>query len=268
MRMAKIIAQLERLLSVSSRARLLQEGLRCVICGKTNAGKSTLFNRLLKEERAIVSKIPGTTRDVIEETITIRGVPLRIYDTAGILEPHDLIDKKAIEKTSHAFGDADMIIIVLDGSRPLDKDDYLLLDKTKALLQANSLKCVIPVINKSDLTLRLKRPAALKSFGPCVTISALKNIGIRDLEQAVARSVYKHGINRHDSVLLTHYQLQILRSVKEELNEANNFLAKHYPIDFINISLKNIVEALGKLSGEVLSEEVLESIFSNFCIGK
>jgi tRNA modification GTPase len=256
----KIEKQIELFLKTTQFSDILKEGLKCVICGKANAGKSTLFNRLLKQERVLVSRIPGTTRDVIEETIDIRGVPLRIYDTAGIFEPKDLITKKAIEKTKKTFQEADLVIFVLDGSRPLNKDDFFLWEKVKN-------KNTILVINKIDLKQRLK-PDIFEDNIPKVYLSALKNIGIKDLEEMIFKMVYQKGLDRESLLFLSNFQKEILLKVKKKLIEAKNFLKEGYSIDFVNFSLRECLDELRKLTGEVFCEEILESIFSNFCIGK
>lgn len=249
------------LLTAGRDAKILKEGAKCVICGRVNAGKSTLFNRLFKEERVLVSRVPGTTRDVIEETINIRGVPLRIYDTAGILEPKDFITKKAIEKTARIFEQADIVILVVDGARSMSKDDYFLLEKAKD-------KNTILIINKIDAVQKIKIKDLPKTAARTVKLSALKNIGLRNLEEAIFKSIYKQGIDRENIVFLNQYQQQALQRASDNIEEALKFLEQGYTIDFINLSLKSSLENLGKLTGEVFSEEILESIFSNFCIGK
>jgi tRNA modification GTPase len=261
--------KLKNLSQGSEEARILGEGLRCVICGRTNVGKSTLFNYLLREERVIVSKTAGTTRDVIEETINIRGIPLRIYDTAGILEPRDLIDKKAIEKTEEAFSQADLVILVLDGSRPLGKEDIFLFKKLEKInASSGKNKKIIVVINKSDLKqkLSLKDISQIGDFK--VKLSALKKKGIEVLEEAVFKTVYKKGINKEDIIFLERTQKTILEKVTENIFRASQFIESGYPLDFLNLSLKEALYDLGRLSGEVFCEEIIESIFSNFCIGK
>ena len=252
---------IDNLIEGSNEARIIHEGLKCVICGKTNAGKSTLFNRLLNEERVIVSRFAGTTRDVIEETINIRGVPLRIYDTAGILEPIDLITKKALEKTSAIFNEADLVILLLDNSRRLNQDDFFLLEKAKD-------KNIIIVVNKIDLASRLDFKKIAKNGARVVKMSALKNIGLGGLEGAVHDSVYKGSLNREDIIFLSHYQQEVLKQIKNKISEALIFLREDQPIDFINLSLKICLEDLGRLGGEIHCQEILESIFSEFCIGK
>ena len=260
-KIAKLKKKVDNFVEGSREAEILREGVKCVICGRANVGKSTLFNCLLKKERVIVSRFPGTTRDVIEEVINVKGVPLRIYDTAGILEPKDLITKKALEKSLEIFQECDLVILVLDGSRRLERRDLFLLDKARD-------KNVILVINKTDLTQRLNLKKISKSGKIIVRMSALKSKGLRDLEKAVYKLVYKKGVERENIIFLSHYQRQILEKVRLGLSQIRKFLEEGRTIDFINIELKICLDNLGQLSGEVFSEEILESIFSNFCIGK
>jgi len=265
----KLERDVNKLIEGSREAEIMREGLKCVICGKTNVGKSTLFNCLLKKERVIVSRFPGTTRDIIEEAINIRGVPLRIYDTAGILEPKDLIAKKSLKKSLEIFQECDLVILVVDGSRCLGRDDFFLLDKAKN-------KNVILVINKADLTQRLNLKKVSKAFvadelrpvPAVVKMSALKSKGLKDLEKAVYGVVYKKGVERENIIFLSQYQRQILKELGAGLSRIKAFLEEGRTIDFINIELKICLDNLGRISGEVFSEEILESIFSNFCIGK
>ncbi|UCD15127.1 MAG: tRNA uridine-5-carboxymethylaminomethyl(34) synthesis GTPase MnmE [Candidatus Omnitrophota bacterium] len=259
--LADIEAKLNRLLEASKQAQVLKEGARCVICGKSNVGKSTLFNCLLKQQRVIVSKWPGTTRDVVEETINVKGIPLRIYDTAGFLEPKDFIAKEAIEKSRQAFDKADLVILVLDATRRMDKDDLFLLEKVKE-------KSAVLIINKVDLKQKVNFSHLRRFKGLKAKCSALKNIGIDDLEEVIYNSVCSKGIEGQDIVFLNQYQRQILEKSRDKILEAAKFLEQGYTIDFINLALRESLDSLGKLSGEVLSQEVLESIFSNFCIGK
>ncbi|MFH1772166.1 MAG: tRNA uridine-5-carboxymethylaminomethyl(34) synthesis GTPase MnmE [Candidatus Omnitrophota bacterium] len=248
-------------------AKILKEGLKCVICGRTNAGKSTLFNRLLKEERVIVSKSAGTTRDVIEETIYIKGNALRIYDTAGILEPKDLIAKKAIKKTVDIFNESDLVIFVLDGSKRLNKDDLFLLGKVK---NRNS----IIVINKADLPGKVERRRIRNLLGASsgmfriIHLSALRDLGIKKLENAVSYIAGRQDINRHNMIFLSKYQEQVLAEILRNLKKAEQYLKEGYTYDFINLSLRSALDSTGKLAGHVFSEDMLDGIFSKFCIGK
>jgi len=253
--------EIDSLIKGSNQAKIVREGVKCVICGKTNAGKSTIFNRLLKEERVIVSKMAGTTRDVIEETINIKGIPLRIYDTAGILEPQDLVTKKALEKTSQAFEEADLVILVFDGSRPLSKDDYFLMDKSKG-------KNAVFIINKTDLSQKINLKDLAKSRRKTIRMSAFKDTGLKKLEAAVYSSVYQADIDKENIIFLNQYQRSLLESLKEEVGKTQAFLKDGYSFDFVKLALKGCLDSQPRLTGEVFSEEVLENIFSRFCIGK
>ncbi|MCK9614598.1 MAG: tRNA uridine-5-carboxymethylaminomethyl(34) synthesis GTPase MnmE [Candidatus Omnitrophica bacterium] len=270
----KIDANIKDILEADKKSKVAKDGLRCVICGKTNAGKSTLFNCLLQEERVIVSEIPGTTRDTIEETINVKGIPLCIYDTAGILTPRNFIEKKALEKSSKVFNEADLIMLVLDGSRHLEKDDLFLLNKIENLHNkknnnaADNVKGIIIIINKSDLKqkLNLKNVSRLKGFR--VKLSALKKEGIEHLEEAIVKVAAQFGSKREDLVFLNKYQSEILKDVYKDIQEAQIYLSQGREVDLVNLSLKNALDNLGKLTGEVFCEELLENIFSQFCIGK
>lgn len=263
-----INSKIKNILEAERQTKIIKDGLKCIICGKTNAGKSTLFNCLLKQERVIVSKIPGTTRDVIEETIDVKGVLLRLYDTAGILSPRNFIEKKAIEKSSKIFNEADLIMLMLDGSRLLDKDDRFLLNKIKELHGKKDTKGVVVIINKSDLRQRLDLKNISHVNGFKVKLSALKKEGIEDLEKAILKAAARFASQREDAIFLNAYQSQILKSAHNDIKEAQTYLSQGREIDLVNLSLKNALDNLGKLTGEVFCEELLESIFSEFCIGK
>ncbi len=261
-RLKEIARGLNEILEVSQKTLILKEGFSCVICGKANVGKSTLFNCLLNEERVIVSEIPGTTRDVVEETVMIKGIPLRIYDTAGILKAKDLITRKAMEKTQEAFSKAQLILFVLDGSKALEREDYFFLERI-----TQEKKRVILIINKSDLRQRLKLKEEFKGLGPVVHLSALKGEGLQKLKSIIFKMVSKDNILQ-EGFFLNPYQIQILKEVIISIEKALKFLAQKQSLDFVSFSLKEALEDLGKITGEVFCEEVLESIFSNFCIGK
>ncbi|MEI8349590.1 MAG: tRNA uridine-5-carboxymethylaminomethyl(34) synthesis GTPase MnmE [Candidatus Omnitrophota bacterium] len=267
-RLVVVKKKLDAMLQGGTRARILKEGLRCVICGKTNVGKSTLFNRLLNQERVIVSRLPGTTRDVVEETISIRGVPLRIYDTAGILEPKDLVEKKAVEKSSHAFQEADMVLLMLDGSRKLQKADRFLLEKITQAVKADTGKKVIVIINKTDLRQKLVCENLTGACVRLVRVSALRDKGIKSLEKAIVDLVYKEGLKRDDIIFLNQLQRRTLEEANLSIAEALEYLRKSYTIDFVQASLQQAIDAIGRISGAIPNEEILKEIFSRFCIGK
>jgi tRNA modification GTPase len=257
----KVLKKVKRLQKGQGPADILTQGLRCVICGRSNTGKSTLFNRLLRQERVIVSKIPGTTRDVIEESINIKGIPVKIYDTAGILEPEDFITRKALQKTNQVFNQADLVILLFDGSKKLSKDDKFLLDKTKD-------KNTILVINKTDLPAKIKFNQKDIGQHKFIRMSALKDNDLKRFEKMVYKAVYRKGIDRKDLIFLNHYQKKELDNLAENLSKTKEYLKKDYTLDFVNFSLKDSLESIGKITGEIIGEEILENIFSNFCIGK
>ena len=261
-RIKKISTRIKSILDKYGISRTIHEGTKCVICGPANVGKSTLFNCMLKQERVIVAHIPGTTRDIIEETLNIRGVPLRIYDTAGLLETKDFISKSAVKKSYEAIEEADLVIYMFDSSCSIDSKDLYLLNKIK-------YKNTIIVANKIDLPCRIDK-RQLESLGkPLVRISALKGIGIDRLEKAVFNAIYKKGLNREDSfVILAKWQAQVLGDILSHLVEAERFIDKGFTLDFVSFALKDTLDDLSKLSGERIDEDILNSIFSNFCIGK
>jgi tRNA modification GTPase len=249
-------------LAKSERSRVFKDGLRCVICGKANVGKSTLFNRLLKEERVIVTHIAGTTRDVVEETINIRGVPLRIFDTAGILDAKDLITKEAMERSLAALAAADIVLFMFDYARSLSKEDKLLLEKVKD-------KQAVFVINKSDLTGVLDTNYIASFRKPVVKISALKNIGISDLEAAIYTVACRNNPPAPtDMLFLTRWQRQILEETSTAIKQCLDYAHKGYTIDFVHYTLRPALERLAQLTGKNINEKILNDIFSRFCIGK
>ncbi len=254
--------QLARFLKESRDSRIFREGIRCVLCGKVNVGKSTLFNCLLKEEKAIVTHIPRTTRDAIEETVSIKGLPIVISDTAGILEPEDFIDTAAVEISYRKIREADIVLFVLDASVNFDKQDLTLWGKVKD-------KNVIFVVNKIDLSQKLNIDK-LKTYGkPIVKISALNKTGIKELENTIFKMSYKGKVNiASNRFLLAKWQEDIIRRVLVKIEEASNLIDEGYSCDFILLPLREMLDEMGKLAGENVNEEILSQIFSRFCIGK
>lgn len=241
-------------------ARLLREGINCVICGRTNVGKSTLFNSLLEEDIALVTKIAGTTRDIIGKSINIEGIPLNIYDTAGILKTKSLIDKKAMKRSLKKVEEADLILFVFDYSRRLSKEDFSLLEKVKN-------KKVIYVINKIDLEKRIDL-RRINNFKPQIKVSALKKIGLDRLRREIASLIKEKGVERENMIFLTQWQKEVIEKVDKKIKESFKYLDGNYSIDFVNFALREIIDELEKLVGVSLEEEALKEIFSKFCIGK
>jgi tRNA modification GTPase len=262
--LGKINGELKDILRCAGRGRILREGIHAVICGKPNAGKSSLLNALLKQERSIVTPVAGTTRDTIEEIIDIRGIPVRIVDTAGIIEPRDLVEKKAVLRSKRCIDLADLVILVFDGSKGLSREDEILTRKLKK-------KRVIAVINKMDLRQRLDRGKILKRFASAIDISAKKieNIGL--LEEAIADSVYRGKVPSIEPVLVSNLRhIESIRQAQKLIEETlvsldNN---KLLPLEFIAQAIKDGIFCLDAILGKGVLEGLLDRIFSEFCIGK
>jgi len=261
-RLAEAKKRLGEILSTSGQGRILREGVSVVICGKPNAGKSSLLNALLRKERSIVTSVSGTTRDTIEEIIDIKGVPIRIVDTAGIIEPRDLVEKKAVQRSKKYISSADLVILLLDGSRKLAKEDELLIKKLKK-------KNVIPVVNKIDLKRKIDHPRILKNFNRPVEISAKKNINIDALEEAIVNLIYSGKVEKPESVLLSNLRhIQALKKAENFISRAAVSLKEGLSLEFSAQDIKGALGCMDDVLGKNFSGDLLEKIFSEFCIGK
>jgi tRNA modification GTPase len=261
-KLADINKEVRSILDSSGRARIFREGIHTVICGKPNVGKSSLLNALLKKERSIVTPIPGTTRDTVEEVIDIKGIPVRIVDTAGILEPRDLMEKKAVERAKKSIELADLVILLFDGSRRLSRDDLVLMQKLKK-------KTLIAVINKIDLKQEIQKEKVLKSFGQAIEISAKKPKNINLLEDAIANLVYKGEVAGSEPMLVSNLRhIEALREAQKVIAGAINSVDNKLSLEFIAQDIKETVLHLDEISGKRFSEDLLDKIFSEFCIGK
>lgn len=244
---------------------MLNRGLRMVIVGKPNVGKSTLLNRLLKEDRAIVTDIPGTTRDVISEEIVIKGILFKIVDTAGVRsETNNLVERLGIERTFQEIEKADIVLFMLDASSPLDSEDRMILEKIKH-------KRYLVVINKVDIIERIDEEELrrkLETGKHIVKISALKGEGLEKLEEAVYRETQEIFEKGSDSLITNFRQKQLLESVKESLENAISSLKNDMPIDLISIDLERALHVLDEVTGRNFREDLLDTIFSTFCVGK
>jgi tRNA modification GTPase len=255
---------LNRILASSKTGRVFREGISVVICGKPNVGKSSLLNALLKQERSIVTPVAGTTRDTIEEIIDIKGIPVRIVDTAGIIEPRDLVEKEAVERSKKYIHSADLVIMVFDASRQLEKQDDLLIRKLSG-------KATIAVINKMDLKPKLQRQKITKRFNCLVEISAKKMKNINLLEEAIADSVYKGKVRTPEPVLVSNLRhIESIRKAQKLIAEAINSLDnnKLLPSEFIAQDIKDALGHIDGVLGRNFSGDLLDKIFSKFCIGK
>ncbi len=250
----KFISKTENILKESVKGRLIREGINTAIVGKPNVGKSSLLNALLKEDRAIVTDIAGTTRDTIEESVNLKGITLNLIDTAGIRISSDVVEQIGIERSKKAIEDADLVIVVLDLSEELDQYDEELLELTKD-------KNRIIVGNKKDL----ERKLDLKDI---LEISALKNEDINKLEDTIIDVLKIADINEDFKYLSNIRHIDKLEEVKELLIESVNRIDQGYPIDVVEIDIKKAWETLGEITGEFHPEDLIDELFSRFCLGK
>ncbi len=261
-RLQKLDKELKDILGVSRQGRILREGIQVVICGKPNVGKSSLLNALLKQERSIVTPVAGTTRDTIEEIIDIKGIPVRIVDTAGIIEPRDLVEKKAVSRAKKYMNLADLVILLFDGSKKLTKEDKILIKKLKR-------KAILAVINKVDLRQKIDKNKILKKFPRVIEISAKKLRNISLLEDAIVNLVYAGKISALESALVSNVRhIEKIRQAQKLIAQAINSLDNNFSGEFIAQDIKDALGYLDDILGKRFSEGLLNKIFSEFCIGK
>jgi tRNA modification GTPase len=259
-----ITARIEELTASYGEGRIVRDGARVVITGKANVGKSSLFNRLLGEKRAIVTPHAGTTRDFIEESVSIRGVPVRFVDTAGIRESQDPIEKEGIDLVWQQASAADVVVILLDGSGPLTPED-------RGLIEANRGRNVVVAINKSDLTRVLDRGSLPEELSrrEIVWVSAKTGDGIAAFRDAVHSAVSRSAGECHTDTILTNLRHKVaLERAFSSLRTAEQGLSGGLSPEFIAFDLREALGALGEITGQTVTEEVLDRIFSTFCIGK
>jgi tRNA modification GTPase len=259
------IQKLEEWLASHEEGRIFREGISCAIIGKTNAGKSSLLNVLLKEERAIVTPIPGTTRDVIEEVLNIYGIPVRLMDTAGLRKAKNFIEQEGMRRARERVADSDFVLLMLDGSRPLDTDDMEIFEEVKR-------KKKVVILNKNDLPLNISLEEVKRRFqeDPVVSISCLRNEGIDDLKRAIYSSLIHRDVRATPEhlILANVRHKTALAQVKDNLSNAVRGWEEGTSLEFIAFEIRSALEALGEVVGETTTEEVLNRIFEQFCIGK
>ena len=259
-----IETKLKKLESSFDNGKIIKEGIKTAIIGKPNAGKSSLLNAILKEDRAIVTEIEGTTRDTIEEFVTVNGIPLKLIDTAGIREAKDEVEKIGINKSREIAEEADLIIAIFDSSKELTKEDEEILEIAKN-------KRSIILLNKVDLESKIKEedPRLLSVTDNIISISALNNYGIDKLYEKISDLFDLNEINLDNEVLITNIrQKNLISKAIEDVNNTRNSIINNMPVDIIAISVKEILEDLGKITGEEVSEDIINEIFSKFCLGK
>lgn len=255
---------IEKLLATSSTGKMIREGIKIAIVGKPNVGKSSLMNGLLKETRAIVTDIPGTTRDTIEEVLSIRNIPVYLVDTAGIRETSDKVEKMGIEKSKEAFNQADFILFLLDGSRPLEEEDLQIMELLK---ERKSLV----LINKRDLgeAISIEEIAAKLPASQVIEASLLKWQGITEIEDAVEDLVYGGEIVQKESMMVNNVRhIELLQQAVKSLTDALHMSEMREALDFIEVDVKNAYERLGEIIGETVSDDIINEVFARFCLGK
>lgn len=254
--------KLQHMLEESQNGRMIRDGVMASIAGTPNAGKSSLLNRLLQEERAIVTDVPGTTRDVLEEWITLRGVPVCLVDTAGIRETDDTVEKIGVSRARRYLDRADIILAVIDGSRPLTDED-------KDILQSAADKNVIIVLNKTDLP-SVMTSQDLSTYGfPICPISASTGDGLEELKDRLLQEVLKGGFTDGPSALLTNTRhIELVRQSAEALERARQSLQDGMPLDCAVIDIRQAWDTLGSITGDTVHDDIVEEIFSRFCLGK
>lgn len=256
--------KLEKLSNTFKNGKVLREGIKTAIIGKPNAGKSSLLNTILNEERAIVSEQKGTTRDTIEEFVTIEGITLKLIDTAGIRETNDEIEKIGVKKSKKLIDDAELVIAIFDGTKELEEDDYLILDLIKD-------KEAIILLNKVDIKQNnLEKNEKIKKINKKVLkISAKTGENIEELYKSISEMYQLNNIEIDDGEIITNirHKQQIDEAIKS-INEVENTINNHMPIDIIEIYLKQVLSDLGKITGDDISEDIINEIFSKFCLGK
>ncbi len=257
-----IITKLSIMIKSADNGRLINEGISTVIIGKPNAGKSTLLNAILGEERAIVTDIAGTTRDTLEETASFDGVTLNIIDTAGIRQTEDVIEQIGVERALKAIDSADLVLYVVDSSRELDENDVRIIDKVKD-------HKVIVLINKSDLETRINLNIFEENKMPIINISAKLGTGIEILSDTIKEMFFAGDIVPNDEVYITSMRhKECLISTKESLNQVVNSIDMGMSEDFYTIDLMNAYTSLGLIIGEETDEDLINKIFKEFCMGK
>ena len=277
----KLLSEIQRLLSTCEDGRIIKEGIQTAIVGKPNAGKSSLLNAFLREERAIVTDIAGTTRDVLEEHINLQGISLNIMDTAGIHSTEDVVERIGVNRARSIIDKADLILFVMDASCPLDDNDRDILEmihkkKSLILLNKSDLDQIITkedVVNELELAKNSK--SSIKSElnyakkSAIIEISAKEQKGIDRLEEKIKEMFFEGEISFNDEIYITNVRHKVaLVSVYESLSKVNESIEMNMPEDFYSIDLMDAYESLGNITGETIGEDLVNEIFSKFCMGK
>ncbi|MDQ1000017.1 tRNA modification GTPase [Neobacillus niacini] len=256
--------ELKKLLQTSQQGKILREGLSTVIVGRPNVGKSSLLNSLVHENKAIVTDIPGTTRDVIEEYVNVRGVPLRLLDTAGIRETEDIVERIGVEKSRQVLKEADLILLVLNYGDQFTKEDENLFEAVKGM-------DVIVIVNKTDLPqqIDMERVKELATEHKIVTTSLLEDRGVDELEEAISSLFFAGSIETGDMTYLSNTRhIALIGQSLHTIEEAINGVEMGTPIDIVQIDVTRTWELLGEVIGDSVHESLIDQLFSQFCLGK
>lgn len=259
-----LLQQLNKLIASAKTGKILREGIKTVILGKPNVGKSSLLNALLRESRAIVTDVPGTTRDAIEEQLNLRGIPMVLMDTAGIRETEDLVEQLGVERSRQLFQKADLVMMMLDASTHISKEDRGILDMIRD-------KKTLVIINKTDLAPKLKE-AELPQWVDrkrLLRLSLLEKSGLEALEEAITELIFegeKRAVEKEMVTNLRHQQA--LETARDSLKDGLVGLERQLPLDFIQVDYQAAMDSLGEIIGETVREDLVDYIFSHFCIGK
>lgn len=257
------INKLDKLLKTSQRGKILKEGIEVAIIGRPNVGKSSLLNALLREKRAIVTEVPGTTRDVIEEIINVNGIPLKIIDTAGIRETEDVVEKIGVERSEEFLEQADLVLLVLDINQGITPEDKMLMKSIKD-------KDAVIIANKVDLDTKLEEEEIKDVLDkPIVKTVAISSEGIEELEDLISDLVFSGKIKKENHTLITNMRHKnALDRARRHLSDVKKTFLKGLANDFITIDLRASLEAVGEITGDTIGEDIIDKIFADFCLGK
>ncbi len=256
--------KLEKLEKSFDNGKIIKEGIKTAIIGKPNAGKSSLLNAILKEDRAIVTEYEGTTRDTIEEFVTINGIPLKLVDTAGIRNAKDEVEKIGIEKSREIATTADLVIALFDSSRELDDEDL------EILKIAKNKKSII-ILNKMDLETKVdeQNEKIKQTKAPIIKISALKKEGIEKLEEEITKLFNLNEINLDNEIVITNARHKnLISKAIENVKKTKETMKNKMPLDIVAIFIKDILEDLANITGEIVTDDIIDEIFAKFCLGK
>ncbi|HCV8233219.1 tRNA uridine-5-carboxymethylaminomethyl(34) synthesis GTPase MnmE [Staphylococcus aureus] len=260
----EIKQEINRLLDTGAQGKIMREGLSTVIVGKPNVGKSSMLNNLIKDNKAIVTEVAGTTRDVLEEYVNVRGVPLRLVDTAGIRETEDIVEKIGVERSRKALSQADLILFVLNNNEALTQEDYTLYEEVKN-------EDVIVIVNKMDLEQNIDINEVKDMIGdtPLIQTSMLKQEGIDELEIQIRDLFFGGEVQNQDMTYVSNSRhISLLKQARQTIQDAIDAAESGVPMDMVQIDLTRTWEILGEIIGETASDELIDQLFSQFCLGK